>query len=126
VFPLEHPFMHTVGFTCSFIAYGGLLIYCMKCLNGDNPVLTVLAKIGIYSYTIYLVHLPVAFWCVSHGWSSTGFHKTLVFCVYLPMSIAVGILFGKAVELPVLRLREKILPRIDLDGLIVAPVRSPA
>jgi peptidoglycan/LPS O-acetylase OafA/YrhL len=110
-FPAHHPFMQTIGFTCIYLGYGGLLIYCLKRLNGNNIVVRSLAYIGVYSYTIYLIHWPVGFWVVKHGYSATGFHPILVCITYLCLSIAVGILFGMLVELPVLKIRDRLFPR---------------
>jgi peptidoglycan/LPS O-acetylase OafA/YrhL len=108
---VERPFMQTIGFTCLYLGYGGLLIYSLKRLNGNHIVVRSLAYMGVYSYTIYLIHWPVGSWVVTHGYSATGFHPILVVVTYLCVSIAGGILFGMLVELPVLRIRDRVFPR---------------
>jgi peptidoglycan/LPS O-acetylase OafA/YrhL len=95
-----------------YAGYGGLLLYCMKRIDGKGRVVGALAKIGAYSYTIYLCHLPVALWSVSSKWSPTSLHwgRDAVFFTYMAVSLIAGIALATVVERPALRLREKLLP----------------
>jgi peptidoglycan/LPS O-acetylase OafA/YrhL len=66
------------------------------------------ARIGIYSYGIYLWHVSVVNWTVAHvPHALVAITSTLL--PYL-LAIPLGILMTKAVELPFLRLRERLVP----------------
>ena len=110
VLPLEHPFMYTIGLTSTYLGYGGLLIYSMRCLNGENPFISRLAKIGVHSYTIYLLHLPILALCITAGFSANWFRLNFVFTAYVGLSIVLGLFFSQLVELPILRLRQIFFP----------------
>jgi peptidoglycan/LPS O-acetylase OafA/YrhL len=97
---LYNPFMYTVGMTGTFLGYGGLLIYSLKCVRPDNLLVRCLAPIGVYSYTIYLVHLPVLQWTMRGGYS-TDWRINTSFVLYLWLSIVIGIVFAKALRVPV-------------------------
>lgn len=65
----------------------------------------ILELIGRHSYSIYLWHMPVAlFWNILSPMNPVGF----VLCC--SSSIAAGILIAKAVELPILKWRDKVFP----------------
>ena len=108
--PLDHPLMYTIGLTSTYLGYGGLLIYSMRCLNGENPLIRGLARVGVYSYTIYLLHLPILALCITAGFSANWFRLNFVFATYVGLSIVLGLFFAKLVELPILRLRNIFFP----------------
>ena len=110
VLPLEHPFMYTIGLTSTYLGYGGLLIYSMRCLNGENPFISRLAKIGVHSYTIYLLHLPILALYITAGFSANWFRLNFVFTTYVGLSIVLGLFFAQLVELPILKLRQIFFP----------------
>ena len=117
-------FMHTVGLSFLYCGFGGLLVFAMKNISGQSLVVSGLAQIGMYSYTIYLIHVPVLHWVTGHPisgfyeleMSAADYQKNLLgvnlACVrYLILSICLGTLVAKIVELPALRLRDKLIPR---------------
>jgi len=114
LFEPQHPFMHTVGFSLLYVGYGGLLLCCLKRLDGRGIIVRGLARLGVYSYTIYLCHRPLSFWCVGDltTWSPERIPivKDHVFLFYVVLSIAAGVIMAKLIELPVLRLRDRLLP----------------
>ena len=65
-----------------------------------------LAKIGMYSYSIYLWHLAVA-----RLWEPTKHMSFLGLCGYLVTSLIVSFEAARLVESPFLRLRERIVQR---------------
>jgi peptidoglycan/LPS O-acetylase OafA/YrhL len=82
-----------------------------------------LAAMGRYSYTIYLWHVPVAVplaWVAAragvpprdllmpHAWTIHSGKVYLAHAAYLTAAIAVGIVFSKLIEIPVLRLRDRL------------------
>jgi|SRR5271166_6427813 len=61
-------------------------------------------RIGVYSYSIYLWHVPVLLFFVSHQ------PRFVYLLLYLGVSIAVGTYIGNIVELRVLAVRDKLFP----------------
>ncbi len=117
-FFLYNPFMYTLGLTGTFLGYGGLLIYSLKCVRPDNLLVRCAAPIGVYSYTIYLIHLPVLQWTMRGGYS-TDWRINISFFLYLWLSIVIGILFAKALKLPMFLLESgshlfRTAPKADL------------
>jgi peptidoglycan/LPS O-acetylase OafA/YrhL len=83
------------------------------------------AKVGFYSYSIYLWHTVVCEWFL---WKNSA----LAFWAYLVTAIAVGIAAATLIELPALALREKLFPSDssvsstipELDGTLAVSVPS--
>jgi peptidoglycan/LPS O-acetylase OafA/YrhL len=97
---LDNPVMYTIGLTSTLLGCGGLLVYSIRCVRPDNLLIGCLAPVGIYSYTIYLVHVPVLVWTLHHGYS-TNWRIHIAFFLYLSLSVVIGILFAKVLKLPV-------------------------
>jgi peptidoglycan/LPS O-acetylase OafA/YrhL len=92
--------------TAAYLGFGLLLAWAIS----KEPItkagrLTVngFAAIGVYSYSIYLWHVPVIF-LFRGTWGQTA----LSFWASLAASILVGIAMAKLVEMPSLRVRDKI------------------
>jgi peptidoglycan/LPS O-acetylase OafA/YrhL len=108
---LENSFVvNTVGLTMNYLGFGGLVIVAMVTFQdrATPRVLIPLARIGFYSYSIYLWHSPVAVLTARHLPVHIGWPATLA--VYLVGSVLVGIAAALLVELPFLRLRDRLLP----------------
>src|SRR5712692_5755882 len=119
VLPLagESAFAPTIGFTLLYLAFGGLVL-----LAGTNPnfgehgrlslLFKALAFLGVYSYTIYLVHAFAWIVPAMLNRSTTLIpNRTYMNSLFLFLvSIAGGYLASKLVEQPLLRLREKRFP----------------
>jgi len=117
--PINSSFMLTVGLTLLYLGFGIVLLLSLKRQHTRSPVRqslsavgSVLAYVGVYSYSIYLWHLPVLvlgmhifprFLHVRMGILSGVF-------VYFLLSIVCGILMAKLVEFPVLRFRDRFFP----------------
>jgi peptidoglycan/LPS O-acetylase OafA/YrhL len=98
------------GLTVCYLGAGCLLLAALRTGTTDGPLRS-LAALGTYSYSIYLWHYPMALW----GMSAVG--KRLPFLadeLYLPTyiggSLALGIAMGWLVEVPMLRLRDRLFP----------------
>lgn len=93
------------------------------------------AAIGVYSYSIYLWHIPGREWILVHL-EEAGFFNiaspTLAYLlnvgVFAFSSIAVGILLAHAVERPALALRDRLFPSRSqgLAGEVTDPARAAA
>ncbi len=110
VFELEAtPWLWTIGLTMFYLGGGMLLLALLKFDFGANPILHLLARVGTYSYSIYLWNLPVHFWLTkltkldSENWFLYAF-------LYLSGTFILGVGTAKLVEYPMLKLRDRIIP----------------
>jgi peptidoglycan/LPS O-acetylase OafA/YrhL len=108
------PLMWSFGYTFVYLAMGALLLlgYSYEGRVTRFFLYRVVAAIGVYSYGIYLWHLsvrdPLSKIC-SHlpAYSQWG---ALLVSQYLA-AIILGVVTTKAVEFPMLRLRDRLFPR---------------
>ena len=128
LFDQTNAFLSTAGLSLLYVGYGGLLLYSLKCVDASGLVVRTLAKVGVYSYTLYLVHLPVASWCVGDltPWAPANAplirdHAFLLFVCYFVLTFAAGVLIAKLVELPFLKLRDRLVPA-QTDIEMTAPI----
>jgi peptidoglycan/LPS O-acetylase OafA/YrhL len=113
VFPLENtPWITATGLTVFYLGSGALLIGTLASDIRLSPLTAALSTIGTFSYSIYLWHMPVRLWGVGLIEGLIG--KTLGWfpsaAVYLFGSIIVGIIAAKAIELPLLKIRNRLFP----------------
>ena len=106
------PWMYTYGFTSLYLGYGCLLVGFLHVpVDGfKRPLQLVLratAYIGTFSYSIYLWHLP---WLRVVQHLRLGSSDFVRLSVYYGGAILLGMLTGKLVEFPALRLREHLFP----------------
>lgn len=126
-------FFAIVGYTCLYLAFGGILllsIYQRGILRGAverfaRAIGTGFATVGVYSYSIYLWQGPGGAWFP--GLVKRILHVSLSanerFAAYMTGSLAIGIAMSKIVEYPVLRLRDRIFP--PREGVVVHPLETP-
>jgi peptidoglycan/LPS O-acetylase OafA/YrhL len=111
--PLEDSLaVNTVGLTGNYLGFGGLVILVVASAARGAPrmerALAPLAPIGVFSYSIYLWHMPVAL--AVHLLDLGRFGWAAAAVVYLAGSLVVGIAAALAMEIPILRLRDRIIP----------------
>lgn len=116
--------MQVTGF--SVFAMGGVLLILAALFappGRHNPVSWAVARIGFYSYSIYLWNLPFERFLDSRmaGW----FTRNTWLLVYLAGSIAIGIVLGKLVEWPALRLRDRWFPKAGSSVRRFTPIKVP-
>lgn len=105
----EHPFVPTFGFTFVYLGSALVLLSCIDSDFGENWLTALLSFIGRHSYSIYLWHLPVLqqgakpLFPPSDSWGMCAL-------VYLAGSLIIGVMMSKAVEFPMLKLRDRFFP----------------
>lgn len=110
--PIADPRLLTLGLTANYLGYGMVLAAALATRRPiAGPLTRPLAFVGFYSYSIYLWHFPVLAWVLDR--IHVRPYDRLVF---LAGSIAVGVLVAKAVELPALRLRDRLVPAEAMPG----------
>jgi peptidoglycan/LPS O-acetylase OafA/YrhL len=123
-FEIENWNMYTWGLTCTYLGFACILIWAIHVPLQRRRFLAwplnLLARIGFYSYSIYLWHWIVIFYfrayfrylCITTGrpleWSSAM--ETWQWSLSGAFSIVVGIAMAAVVEQPVLRLRDRWFP----------------
>jgi len=111
---LNSPFILTFGFTLLYLGSGLVLIAVVDAPLKPGRWTAVLAYIGANSYAIYLWHMPVERLYVRYqgllpqGWSNW---YSYIFC-YFVGSLALGIIMSRVIDQPILKWRDKILPRL--------------
>jgi peptidoglycan/LPS O-acetylase OafA/YrhL len=114
VLPIENPIVYTIGFTLVYISFGTMLLLSLyketnRQRGEPGRVARGIARIGVYSYPLYLWHVPMAQIFVTQA-SRFQVNQYLWHAIYFAASMAVGIAASKLVELPILRMRERIVP----------------
>jgi peptidoglycan/LPS O-acetylase OafA/YrhL len=108
-----HPFVYTFGFTLLYIGFGILLLLAIyKEKPGPRPgiVIRAIGAMGVYSYTVYLWHVPLAMVFTALAVRFNMVNQYALHAVYLAASIITGIAASKLVEIPVLKIRERLFP----------------
>ncbi len=104
----EHRWMQTIGFTIQSLACAMIVTAAVASEWKPNRLTKVLAKIGSYSYSIYLWHM-ICWHCANLLGNHVAADTRLVF--YFAISIGVGMLMSWLVEQPSLRLRDRVCRR---------------
>jgi peptidoglycan/LPS O-acetylase OafA/YrhL len=106
--PQRNHTMQTFGLTSLMLGFSFLVAWAVI----RTPKSTVAralakpaAKIGFYSYSIYLWHTALLYLFIDHP-----DHPLLIFWAYVAICIAVGVAMSHLVEVPYLALRDRLLP----------------
>jgi len=110
------PWIYTGGFAS--VSFGcGMMLLCSvypekgrKAMPKPGRVSRGIAVMGRYSYTIYLWHVPLAMVFMWAAGKLPGVNPFALHAVYFAACIAVGVAASKLVEIPGLRLRERLSP----------------
>lgn len=108
----EAPWLASFGRTLIAFGSGLLLVGCLTSRRLSGPLATRLSRIGAYSYSIYLWHVPFRFWVM---YPLAGRFPALAgWLVFEPLyfvgAVTWGIAMARAVEYPVLMLRDRFWP----------------
>lgn len=118
----SHPVMFSIGFTGLGLGYALVLLVFSQGFDFRHPGLLgrILARIGTWSYNIYLWNfflaaLPLGAYALAQGWLASSFSDPVSEvlargALFIGVSIAVGAAFTWLVENPFLWLRDALLP----------------
>jgi peptidoglycan/LPS O-acetylase OafA/YrhL len=106
--PIAGWYLHVVAFTQFYMGAAGLLVGVLMCDIPRNVVTRGLARVGAYSYSIYLWHMALMRWAVPHLQESLTWQERQA--LYLVGAFVIGIAMAQLVELPTLRLRDRLYP----------------
>jgi len=102
--------LHVAGFTLFDLGALSLVLWAVASPGGSKSApLRFLAWVGVYSYSIYLWHLPLS--RLLHTTVGAGITLAYWPFVYVAGSIVAGVAMSKLVEWPMLRLRDRWFPR---------------
>jgi peptidoglycan/LPS O-acetylase OafA/YrhL len=113
VYPLEdYGLVYTFGYSSFYVGSGLLLSGSVLCKPLACPLTYWLAKLGSYSYSIYLWHMPVHNWSIRsiEAVGSCSLQYGTRFVIYFFGSLLVGVTMAKIVEMPVLKIRDRLFP----------------
>jgi peptidoglycan/LPS O-acetylase OafA/YrhL len=100
----------SVGLTAIYIGFTGLLAIVLFLPVPPKFVisaLTPVASVGIYSYSIYLWHVPVQRYL-----TALGFHGDIKgFLLFVALSLLIGIGMSRLIETPSIRMRDKLFSK---------------
>lgn len=108
-----HDFLlYTFGISLVYMGWGLLLLVALSHeAQTKNKLILLLARMGMYSYCIYLWHKPFAGLCsLPSAWWPGNPSSPLLLGIYFAGSLLVGILMSIGIEWPVLRLRDRFVP----------------
>lgn len=91
-----------------YLGSGLLLVAAIRLQSPASAALRFLARLGAGSYSVYLWHMPFRDWVVPALQDATGLRSWPLFVsFYIPGAIAFGMLMARAIEDPMLRLRDR-------------------
>ncbi len=110
-------FLYSFGYTALYVGWGLILLVAMSYeMQLKNPILKLIAKIGTYSYSIYLWHKPFDVLCMlPSNWWPGHLDANARLLVYFFGSLTVGIFMSKTIEWPMLHIRDKLFPGVTAN-----------
>lgn len=108
----EKPLLYTAGLTALYMGWGLILAVSMCYeFRTKNKIVTWVALLGTFSYSIYLWHKPFSGLCqLPSSWWPFHLDEWGRLAVFFIASLVVGIGMSKLVEYPTLKLRDKLFP----------------
>jgi peptidoglycan/LPS O-acetylase OafA/YrhL len=108
-------YLNIFAFTQFYVGAAGVLVGVLMCDIPRNAVTRGLARVGAYSYSIYLWHMAIMRWAVPHLQETLSWQQRQA--LYLVGGFVIGITMAKLVELPTLRLRDRLFPSHTGDAV---------
>ena len=124
VFSSVSMFMLSIGLCILYIGFGCILLISLRERAAAqnriiSKIVSIVAGIGFYSYSIYLWHMAMKDWglrAIRYALKRidipflSSLYERMDYLIYIFGSIVLGIVMAKLVELPVLKLRDRIFP----------------
>ncbi len=134
----RNSFVVTVGLTLNYIGFASILVGLLNVEKHDGIVGSLLfsrlanwiAKMGFFSYGIYLWHMDFgsiptfAINQVFLGTMPNELRWISVMALFVVLSVFSGVVLSKLIEMPVLRLRDKLVILLFSSKVDATPVRS--
>jgi peptidoglycan/LPS O-acetylase OafA/YrhL len=113
------PWMYTYGFTVLYLGFGALLLAVLSIRVELLPQVVqalprALARIGGFSYSIYLWHIPWLIILFKWGIIRIPYVGLIT---YIVGSVALGITASQIVEIPAVRIRDRLFPAFGARSL---------
>lgn len=118
--PRDSKAFSVLGYTMLYLGFGGILLLSVHVREvlppGPSkwlrPVASGLAYVGMYSYSIYLWHEAIQGWpnLLAYKFFQSTLPPIPYLFLYLLLSLTMGITISRAVEYPILKLRDRLFP----------------
>ena len=102
------------GYTIESLSCAAVLVGVLLCKVPANGLTSPLALLGTYSYSIYLWHMALIYWVTPHLRTSVLWELRAL--LYFGGAFVIGITMAKVVELPTIKLRDRLFPTRSLAG----------
>lgn len=128
------PFAFTIGYTILAIGASGFVLVAWMASTSDEPswVARNFAKIGVFSYSIYLWHMPLSNPVTRamrnhlgdslHLWGSGAFY-TLMIAIYVGLAVLWGTISYLVIEKPALAVRDRMFPSRTASSVPATPIQ---
>lgn len=111
----------TFGFRQHYLGAAAIVVGTLLCQIPRNLLSATLVTLGSYSYSIYLWHMAIFSWATPQM-CEAGFSWSLRQAIFLGGALVIGITMAKLIELPTLRLRDRLFPSRTINPM---PATSP-
>ncbi len=109
-------FTYTIGLTALYVGIGCFLLLTLFWNPPKNALMCALGNIGFYSYSIFLWNIPARNLVELMPYFPIPFYASLKVVLYWALSLSLGILMARLVEIPFLKLRDRLYPSRSQDG----------
>ncbi len=103
------PYYLTLGFAQLYVGAAALMVGVLLCNIPKNWLTISFATLGTFSYSIYLWHMALMYWAIPQL-KELGISWQVRTAIYMMGAFVIGIAMAKLLELPALRIRDRMFP----------------